>query len=112
MNVLAIPKRSIVFMLVFLVAVFLMASVALARTVYHGYDKSYTTYYSHYAWICDRERDASLAYTHYQVGSGRYKKVFDGDGAYGYCYNGPYHKRILKHRACETNGPFPNTCGR
>lgn len=94
-------------------ALFLVMDAAFGTTVYHGYDKSYgVNNGNHQTKICDRENDGEQANVQNLKGNGRKPRTIDGDGAGGYCYTSPYYTNLVGHRSCESNGAFPDGCGR
>ncbi|WBB82099.1 hypothetical protein O7606_12445 [Micromonospora sp. WMMD882] len=90
-------------------------AAAFAATSYEGSDYSFDRYElsnGYFMETCDRESDSRHVYADYQIGSGEWTTVTDGNGANNSCASrGPYGSEIVQHRTCEAVDFYPDVCG-
>jgi hypothetical protein len=95
-------------------AVLTAPAVAIGATSYEGsdYSRDYIFAGWYYMDTCDMESDSRHVYAEYQIDSGEWSEVTDGNGANNGCASrGPYSPRIKQHRTCEAIDFWPDACG-
>lgn len=101
-------------MIAYAIAIGLVPTAAVAATSTQGSD--YSQDWHELSWgdfikTCDMEADSRHVYAEYQIGTGEWSSVTDGNGANNSCsQRGPY-SRILQHRTCEAIDFLPDACG-
>ncbi|XVV08310.1 hypothetical protein ACQP2X_26050 [Actinoplanes sp. CA-131856] len=85
---------------------------ALAATSTQGSNYSYDSGDVSYTMnTCDRESDSRHVYAEYQIGTGEWSSVTDGNGANNSCASRGTYPDILQHRTCEAIDFAPDSCG-
>lgn len=102
-------RRTAVVVAVFIGFSLGLTGPAVANKVYDHKDFSY-------GWskitVCDRESDAEEASAEVVYGRDSHRdKIIDQDGAFRHCYSTDYGD-VRKHRTCESNNWWPDSCGR
>lgn len=62
-------------------------------------------------FTCDRESDSRHVYSDYQLGTGEWSSVTDGNGANNSCGSRGTYPEIVQHRTCEAIDFSPDACG-
>ena len=71
----------------------------------------YELFLGHSMRTCDMESDSRHVYAEYQIGTGEWSSVTDGNGANNSGNTrGPYSD-IIQHRTCEAIDFWPDDCG-
>jgi len=95
-------------------SMFALPATAIAATSWEGSDYSYDSASptgSKTMYTCDMESDSRHVYAEYQLRSGEWSSVTDGNGANNGCASrGPY-SGIVQHRTCEAIDFYPDACG-
>jgi hypothetical protein len=89
-------------------------SIALAVNSYEGSDYSFDSGpigTNIVMYTCDMESDSRHVYAEYQIASGEWSEVVDGNGANNSCGTRGYYAGIEQHRTCEAIDFWPDACG-
>ena len=88
------------------------AAFAAVSTEGSDYSEDYRPLFSdRYIKTCDMESDSRHVYAEYQITTGEWSEVTDGNGANNSCAErGPY-AGITQHRTCEAIDFWPDACG-